>query len=166
MTEYPLFIQNTMKIKHKTFKTTSIVFFVLALVYLWVWYFAKSLISSDQVCHQNHCFIVELAQTQEERNQWLMYREFMEKNRGMLFIFQENKNYPFWMKNTVIPLDMIRIDSGLNIVDIQTAQPCITERCPSYIPKDDSLYVLEINAWLSQEYDISIWDLLKFKLKK
>lgn len=155
-----------MKIKHKTYKTTSIVFFVLALVYLWVWYFAKSIINADKICHENHCFIVEIADSDKERQTGLMYREFMEKSRGMLFIFQETKNYAFWMKNTVIPLDMIRIDWDLNIVDIQTAQPCTTEECPSYIPKDDSLYVLEINAWLAKEYGISIGDQLKFNLKK
>ena len=154
-----------MKIKHKTFKTTSIVFFILALVYLWVWYFAKSMINSDKVCHQNHCFVVEVADNDEERKKWLMYREFMTKNRGMLFVFQESKIYSFWMKNTVIPLDMIRIDSEFNIVDIQTAQPCVTEKCASYIPQKDSLYVLEINAELSKEYGISIWDQLKFELK-
>jgi uncharacterized membrane protein (UPF0127 family) len=95
-------------------------------------------------------------QTQEKRNKGLMYREFMEKNRGMLFVFQESKNYPFWMKNTVIPLDMIRVDLNLNIIDIQTAQPCVTEQCRNYVPKDDSLYVLEINAGLAAEYGFFI----------
>lgn len=154
-----------MKIKHKTFKTTSIVFFVLAIVYLWVWYFAKSIINSDKVCHQDHCFIVELAQTEQERQKGLMYREFMEKNRGMLFVFESEWYYSFWMKNTVIPLDMIRIDKNQKIVDIQTAQPCKKDPCDSYYPKWNSNYVLEINAWLSQEYGISIWDHIEFKVK-
>ncbi len=155
-----------MKIKHKTFKTTSIAFFILAIVYLWVRYFAKSMISSNKVCHKNHCFIVEIADNDEERQQWLMYREFMEKNKAMLFIFPITKTYSFWMKNTIIPLDMIWIDEDLNIVDIQTAQPCKTDTCISYVPQKQSLYVLEINAWLASEHGIEVWDRLEFKLKK
>ncbi len=154
-----------MKIKSKNFKTASIVFLVLALVYLWVWYFAKSIISKDKVCYQNWCFVVEIADTEEERQKWLMNRKAMGSDRGMLFVFQEEKKHGFWMKNTLIPLDMIRIDSDYNIVDIQTAQPCYTQVCSTYIPKLDSTYVLEINAWISEKENIDIWDQLEFKVK-
>ena len=63
-----------------------------------------------------------------------MNRKSMASNRGMLFVFEEQKKHTFWMKNTLIPLDMIRIDSGLNIVDIQTAQPCTSNVCSNYTP--------------------------------
>jgi uncharacterized membrane protein (UPF0127 family) len=53
----------------------------------------------------------------------------------MLFKFDEPKKHTFWMKNTLIPLDMIRADSDLNIVDIQTAQPCISNTCETYVPQ-------------------------------
>lgn len=151
------------KSKSKTFKTASIVFFVLALVYLWVRYFAKSIINSDKVCHENKCFIVEIANTDEERQLGLMNRESMASDKWMLFIFEEQKKHIFWMKNTLIPLDMVRIDSKENIVDIQTAQPCVSKVCETYVPKWDATYVLEINEWLAEKNNIKIWD--KFKLK-
>lgn len=152
-----------MKSKSKTFKTASIVFFVLGLIYLWVRYFAKSIINTDKVCHTNKCFIVEIADTNEERQQWLMNRESMTSNRWMLFIFEEQKKHTFWMKNTLIPLDMIRIDSELNIVDVQTAQPCISTVCETYVPQWDATYVLELNAWMAEEYSVNIWDKLEIK---
>jgi uncharacterized membrane protein (UPF0127 family) len=64
----------------------------------------------------------------------------------MLFEFDEQKKHTFWMKNTLIPLDMIRIDSNLNIIDIQTAMPCTSSVCETYVPQGDATYVLEINA--------------------
>ncbi len=152
-----------MKSKSKTFKTASIVFFVLGLIYLWVRYFAKSIINTDKVCHTNKCFIVEIVDTDEERQQWLLDRESMASNRWMLFVFDEQKKHTFWMKNTLIPLDMIRINSDLNVVDIQIAQPCTTNVCETYVPQWDATYVLELNAWISKEYSIEIWDKLEIK---
>ena len=81
----------------------------------------------------------------------------------MLFAFDKMWTYSFRMKNTLIPLDMIRIneiDWENRVVDIQTAQPCITENCEIYSPNWESKYVLEINAWLAEKYRIKVWDLV------
>ena len=55
------------------------------------------------------------------------------------------------MKNTLIPLAGIRLDSDLKIVDIILMDPCKTDECPSYKPKSEAQYVLEINQWLISE---------------
>jgi uncharacterized membrane protein (UPF0127 family) len=90
-------------------------------------------------------FFVEIADTREERELGLMYREFMPANMGMLFVFEEENPRNFWMKNTLIPLDMIWLDAEKNIVDIQAAQPCKVENCPIYSGKAPAQYVLELN---------------------
>ena len=71
-----------------------------------------------------HCeFFLEVANSAEERAVGLMGRESMERDRGMLFVFSAEQVLGFWMKNTLIPLDIIFIDSDLSVVDVQTMRP-------------------------------------------
>lgn len=115
----------------------------------------------NRVVFENKTFNVELAITDEQRQKWLMFREYLGEDDWMLFVFDKEWIYSFWMKNTLIPLDMIWIDVidwKNRIVDIQTAQPCEVEKCPTFNPAGNAIYVLEINAWLAKKYDINIWD--------
>ena len=75
-----------------------------------------------------------------------MYRKTLAENSGMLFIFPKTDMYSFWMKNTIIPLDMIRIDAQFKVVHIVNAQPCTADPCTIYNPNISSMYVLEING--------------------
>ena len=125
--------------------------------------------NENYVAFENKIFVVELATTDEERQKWLMFRESLDEDKWMLFIFDKEWYYSFWMKNTLIPLDMIWIvdvDGESRVVDVQTAQPCETENCPTFHPEWNSLYVLEINAWLAEKYDIKVWDTLYIDITK
>ena len=99
---------------------------------------------------------VEVADNDEERMQGLMFRESLDENSGMLFVFDNKAKYAFWMKNTLIPLDVIFIDENFNIVDIIYAVPCKEDPCERYIPKKESLYVLEVNGNFTIKNGISI----------
>lgn len=95
-------------------------------------------------------FHVELADTPGKRELGLQYRRELAPDRGMLFIFPEQRQLTFWMKNTSIALDMIFIDRDRRIVGIvEEARPFSWDSRSVAAP---SQFVLEINAGLSRRY--------------
>jgi uncharacterized membrane protein (UPF0127 family) len=120
----------------------------------------------DSVCFRSSCFYVELAKTREEQVQGLMFREKLEQNKGMLFAFNEEGDYPFWMKNTLIPLDIIWINSNREVVFIsKNAQPCGEAECLSIDPGKQAKYVLEINGGLADRTGLKPGDALDFHVQ-
>lgn len=109
---------------------------------------------------RNVPFRVELARTDPEREKGLMYRERMDADAGMLFIFERPGPLTFWMKNTFIPLDMIFIGADHHIVGVvENAEP----RTLSARRVDGlSEYVLEINGGLSAKLGIHAGEAVSF----
>ncbi|MCJ7664252.1 MAG: DUF192 domain-containing protein [Desulfobacterales bacterium] len=106
----------------------------------------------------DHRVIVEVVTKPADQAQGLMYRRSLKQDSGMLFIFREEEPQSFWMKNTLIPLDMVFISRDLVIVDITTMQPCTADPCPAYTSRQPARYVLEINAGYSRSHHIAIKD--------
>ncbi|MDD5347336.1 MAG: DUF192 domain-containing protein [Candidatus Omnitrophica bacterium] len=117
----------------------------------------------ESVCFKTSCIQVERVDTPELRARGLMFRDSLGKDEGMLFVFDEEAIYGFWMKNMKIPLDMIWLDGNKRVVDIKTRVPaCSTVPCPSYIPRSPALYVLEVNAGFVDSHRIRIGDTARF----
>jgi uncharacterized protein len=143
-------------------KKIILAFFVFIIPVLIFFLFQKE--KAGKVCFKNNCFIVEIAKTQKELTRGLMFRGSLQEDRGMLFIFQEDGNYPFWMKNTLIPLDIIWINEEKNIVFInKNTQPCKEEICPSVNPGAEARYVLELNGGIAEKIGLSVGDMATFK---
>jgi len=107
---------------------------------------------------------VEIAAEDELRARGLMYRDHLRPGTGMLFFFREDGDYPFWMKNTIIPLDMIWIDANRKIASIaHEAQPCKVENCPNYPPNAIARYVLEVAGGVAKEHGLKKGDVLRFE---
>lgn len=98
---------------------------------------------------------VELAITREEHRQGLMYREKLEKNHGMLFIFPEERRVSFWMKNTLIPLSIAFIKPDGWISQIDEMEPQSLE---SHLSEMNVKYVLEMNKGWFKENGINVGD--------
>lgn len=107
---------------------------------------------------------LELALTQDEISQGLMFRNSLPNDRGMLFIFREERVPSFWMKNTLIPLDMVFLSADGVIVDvIHNALPCKTDPCPQYVPRTQALAVLEVAAGVAESQSLDEGVSLKFE---
>jgi uncharacterized membrane protein (UPF0127 family) len=107
----------------------------------------------------------ELALTDQERMQGLMFRTGLSEDQGMLFVFAEERIYPFWMKNMKFAIDIIWLDSQKRIVHIErSVPPCKKEPCPSYSPDLSALYVLELRAGSVDERKLKLHDQLEFIL--
>jgi uncharacterized membrane protein (UPF0127 family) len=119
----------------------------------------------NQVCFKDKCFDVEVVQKKEELQRGLQLREFLDSGSGMLFVFPHSRPYSFWMKDTLISLDMIWMDYARRIVYIEhDVPPCAADPCPRYTPPHEALYVLEINAGYARKMGVQLGDTAEFLL--
>jgi len=90
---------------------------------------------------------IEIVANDELRAQGLMFRDRLRPDSGMLFMFPEDGEYPFWMKNTHIPLDILYFDKEYKLVSMhERVPPCRTDPCPYYASSGPAQYVLELNS--------------------
>ncbi len=120
--------------------------------------------AENKVCIKGECFNVEIADSAEERSQGLMFRENIDKGDGMLFIFEKEDKYGFWMKNMKFPIDILWINENKSVVYMhKNTPPCPENVCFSIIPDKDAKYVLELNKGVIDELNINLGDGVVFK---
>ena len=107
---------------------------------------------------------VEVANKPKERSQGLMYRSHMDEDNGMLFIFDRPDKESFWMKNTIISLDIMFIDS-VGIIDTiyRKTTPYSERSLPS---RRKVQFVVEVNGGWSDKNGVKENDLIEFKVDK
>ncbi len=106
---------------------------------------------------------LELALTPEEISSGLMFRPSLPENRGMLFLFDQPRLPSFWMKNTLIPLDLVFLDGTGAVVDvIADVQPCAADPCPNYPPSSPAQAVLEIGARVAAAHNVEVGSTITF----
>ena len=111
---------------------------------------------------RTHEFIVEVARTAEEQATGLMNRPALEPGRGMLFPYDPPRMTSFWMKNTLIPLDLIFIRADGTVARIAAnAEPMSLAPIPSLEPV---AAVLEIPGGRSAELGIEAGDMVRWQL--
>jgi uncharacterized membrane protein (UPF0127 family) len=100
---------------------------------------------------------VEVADGLFEKARGLMYRRVLGENRGMLFVYPEEQELSFWMKNTRIPLSIAFIDSERRIIDIQDMKP-LDDEPPSYVSAEPVQYALEVNQGFFEKNGVKSGD--------
>jgi uncharacterized membrane protein (UPF0127 family) len=110
----------------------------------------------------NKIIIAEIADNDKARSRGLMYRKYLPPENGMLFVFDIEDFHSFWMKNTLIPLDIIWLDKDFRIVYFyQNVPPCKSDPCASYAPLLKAKYVLEVNSGFIKNVGLKLDDKLK-----
>lgn len=111
---------------------------------------------------KNISILAEVVDTDLMRQRGLMFRERLSENGGMLFVFDKLARYSFWMKNMLIPLDIIWINQDKTIVEItKNVLPCEKD-CPSIIPATLCQYVLEVNSGFADKNQLKVGDKVFF----
>jgi uncharacterized protein len=110
--------------------------------------------------------VADIAATYEQITTGLSVKDSLDENEAMLFVFDEEAEHTFWMKNMKFPIDIIWIDADKTVVHIEhNLQPCSFGLfCPTYKPNDDSLYVLETIGGLAERHDIVKGTMVEFEL--
>lgn len=118
-------------------------------------------IATDQ---ETYILTVELAATPSARAQGLMYRDQLEENSGMVFLYPQAQDHgPFWMKNTKIPLSIAFFDGKGVIRRILDMEPCSAEPCPTYDPGVAYRGALETNQGWFAEHGIKEGDTIRLE---
>ncbi|MGD9345352.1 MAG: DUF192 domain-containing protein [Candidatus Aminicenantes bacterium] len=108
----------------------------------------------------------ELAVSDAERARGLMHREKINPDQGMLFVFDYVGVHSMWMKNMLIPLDFLWLDSEKRIVHMEeNIPPCERDPCPSYASEIPAMYVLELKAGSIKQNGLKLYDQVDFVLK-
>ncbi|HNX50000.1 MAG TPA: DUF192 domain-containing protein [Thermoanaerobaculaceae bacterium] len=106
---------------------------------------------------------LEVAVTDDERQLGLMFRDVVPPDTGMLFLFSSDAIWPFWMKNTQVPLDFIWLDAQGKVVEVRPdVPPCYLDPCPSFAPTATSRAMLEMAAGSAARHALKPGTVLRF----
>jgi uncharacterized membrane protein (UPF0127 family) len=108
--------------------------------------------------HARVALRVEIADNEARREQGLMYRRRLAPRAGMAFVWRQEVDGAFWMKNTLVPLSIAFYDARGRIVRILDMAPCQADPCPVYDPKTSYRGALEVNRGAFRRWKVHVGD--------
>jgi hypothetical protein len=121
---------------------------------------------SDQVRINDQVIKVIIRDDSQEREKGLMNVPFLADGQGMFFIHERESVLSYWMKNMLIPIDIIFIDKNFQIIKIYHHVPvCTEDPCPSYWSDSKVKYGLEVPAGYCERIGIKVGDKVGYKGK-
>jgi uncharacterized protein len=147
---------------------TKILFFIVIVLFFWgLWlYFSPVRFEKDSLYIQSGTRLwpvaIEIAKTPDQLKKGLMFRHKVRENTGMLFVYSEPQVVRMWMKNTLVPLDMLFIDErGVIVTIAQNARPRSLETISSDQPV---IAVLELTGGITKLHKIAVGDTVIYAL--
>jgi len=105
--------------------------------------------------------VAVIADTPEREMYGYMFQREVKDTEGMVFVYPEAGMHPFWMKNTLVPLDIIWMDDAFAVLHIETAPPCKADPCPSYGTPRMSRYTIELKAGAASREGLKVGDTIQ-----
>ncbi|PZM87077.1 MAG: hypothetical protein DLD55_03265 [candidate division SR1 bacterium] len=138
---------------------------ILIISFFFFHFLEKSKLSPQkpQMCYQERCFDLEIADTPAKRELGLMFRESLPETSGMLFVFESAGIHSFWMRNTLIPLDILWLDEENSVIDLISAPPCKEMPCPSYLPSAEATQAIELNSGTAAKLGLQIGEKVEIR---
>jgi len=120
----------------------------------------EKIVIENKLSKNKEFFLVELAKNEYEKKKGLQCKKYLKKNEGMLFIWSDEDYRNFWMKNTAIPLDLIFINSSLEVIEVYfDARPFSEKLIRS---EKRAKFVLELNVGVFKELGFDVGDRIIF----
>ena len=110
--------------------------------------------------------MADIAMTSSQQEKGLSIKDSLNENEGMLFIFQKDDRYNFWMNGMKFPIDILWLDAAGKVVHIEpNLRPCVSENdCMDYASTQDARYVLETTAGFAERHNVEIGTDIDFQL--
>jgi uncharacterized membrane protein (UPF0127 family) len=103
---------------------------------------------------ERHLVTSEIADDEASRQKGLMFRTVLDSGKGMLFVFPQEQQMAFWMKNTLIPLDVLFFNHNGSFVSGASMTPCTADPCSTYPSDGPAMFALEIPAGEMHAYGV------------
>jgi hypothetical protein len=124
---------------------------------------AEDFYGTDVTLPNGKTILAEAARTETMMMRGMMFRDSLADDRGMLFTHGEPGNFPYWMFQVRIPLDILWLSPQKRVVEIvEGTKPCPAKPCPNYGGTVPALYVLELSAGSVKRHNLKIGDTLRF----
>ena len=136
----------------------TLILIIIAGVLIWRLFFYLPPANFVKIKIKDVDYKIEIAKTSAQKIKGLSSRNHLCSNCGMIFIFGFESDLPFWMKDTLIPLDLIWLNKNGQVVDIQTANEINSQKI--YHNQSPAQYVIELNASDSQKINLKIGDII------
>jgi|SRR3989344_2747255 len=114
-----------------------------------------------KACFKDKCISLEVMESLEEKSTGLMFRDSLDENKGLLFVYNTPEKRGFWMKNVKFPIDILWLDKKNKVVYIERDVPGCMGDCKVYYPDTEAYNVIEVNANFTLNNNIKVGDFVE-----
>ena len=143
---------------------SKLLIFPFILINFFIFSYQKEILTEELIwkVHESKTLKLEISDNFHKRKIGLMNRKFLDKNKGMIFVYDNLEPVNIWMYKTFIPLDIIFLKKNKITKITPNAKPCLDLPCQLYPSSEAVDMIIEINAGQAKDLDLKVGDNLIF----